>query len=380
MWSALGFSSDKLQADTSADAPAPAPAKAIDRKAMVMPVSSTSVVEEKDLKWVVEHSSATEGQTWYIHMADGGFTFVQIVYSTMGLSASVQVSARYYGCDGVKKSKSLSLSSSSFQLSEDKLSVNCENISVNFIKGTGYTIKLDMGSELSYDFKFEPTDGFVKTNSGKFQWLDDEAGGYVTSVFCPMAIVTGTITVDGKNSSVDGSGFYVNAFQMKPQCVGKWNFVNIHSEKNALMLYEFEMPGGYEYKLDIVSQGFLVRNGKTIAVTTDNRSIQLKKEYDAFSGYQIPNEFSIRWSGKTTDGSDKDVNIELALVPSNQIDKIDVLSELPWVLRTIIQTFITAPFLYSWYEKPKLKVSVGDDSFEMDGRMFLELSFLTQMN
>jgi hypothetical protein len=136
------------------------------------------------------------------------------------------------------------------------------------------------------------------------------------------------------------------------------------------------MPADSGYVLDIVSIGSLVHNGRLISVTTDNRSIHTKKLYDSFSGYEIPTELAISWRGHTTDGSDKEVKIDIILVPKNNVAKIDVLSELPFVLRKFIQTFVTAPFLYQWFESTTAKVTVGDESFELEGKTLVECTFL----
>ncbi|KAI9324403.1 oxidative stress survival, Svf1-like protein [Zopfochytrium polystomum] len=404
MWAALGFGGgeDEQQQQDQQQRAAPAggaPAdpeaddsgRLVDRKPTQIPVNSI-LASDDDLKWVVEHSGATEGQTWYTHLAGGGFVFVQLVYSSVGLSTSTQITARYYGPTGTNKSKSMSPSSSAFQLSSDRLSVTCDTISVQYTPATkSHAIKLSGGRELSLDLVFTPVEGFVKLNDGTLPFFDgDAASGHVKAVFSPLAKVTGTITVDGVTSPADGDGFFVGALQLKPQCVGKWNFTHIAGKDgNALMLYEFEMPDGYGYSIDIASQGIIVHNGKTIALTTDNRSVQQQREYDSFSGYKIPGAFRIRWGGHTTttataaEGAEqqqqKPVSVELSVQPKKLLDKIDVLSELPWVLRAIIQTFITAPFVYSWYEVVDVVVKIdGEDAFKIEGgRMFLECSFLS---
>jgi hypothetical protein len=99
-------------------------------------------------------------------------------------------------------------------------------------------MKLDCGSELTVDIKFTPVGKMFKVNDGKFQFTSDPAGGYISSHFMPKAQVTGSMTVDGKTMDAAGQGLYLHAIQVKPQCVGKWNFVNFQSKDAALMLYE----------------------------------------------------------------------------------------------------------------------------------------------
>ncbi|KAJ3176092.1 putative cell survival pathways protein [Irineochytrium annulatum] len=343
------------------------------KKPYAFPVTSTSVTAD-DLKWALEPSSATEGQTWYMTLDSGVFMFIQVII----LAALVTI--RIYKPDGTEKSKALSYSGSSFKVSEDKLSVDCEKLSVKYLPDTmGYHVKFEDGPECTLDFTFEPVGGLCKANDGRTLFTGDVAGGYVTAQFMPRANITGTILVDGVESSAKGLGLYLHAIQNKPQCVGKWNFINFQGPTDSLMIYEFEMPQDASYVFDIVSIGSLVHNGKIVAVTTNNRAVHMKKEYDDFSGYEVPTEIILTLSGKTTDGTDKDVRVELSLPLTNLAAKIDVLSELPFLLRKFIQTFITAPFLYQWIENVVAKVTLGEETFETSGRMLIECTFLMSL-
>ena len=138
------------------------------------------------------------------------------------------------------------------------------------------------------------------------------------------------------------------------------------------------MPPNAGYEVDICSTGSFVKDGKTIAVTSDSRMVQSKLKYDEFSGYNIPTEFQSSWLGKTVvDGVEKDVKIEMTTELKNSVAKIDILAELPYVLKVIIQTFVTAPYMFQWIEKnTTAKVSIGEDTYEIEGTLFAESCFL----
>ncbi|KAJ3301655.1 putative cell survival pathways protein [Blyttiomyces sp. JEL0837] len=338
--------------------------KANDRAPSEVPVQTTTVTED-DLKWQLSHSSATEGETFYMTLDNGAFTFVQIT-------------ARFYSPDGTTRSKSYSPAGSALKLSEDRLSVDCDQMSIKFLpESFGFRVKVDCGDEMFYDFEFIPTDALMQVNDGRVPFYEDPAAGFVQASFGPKCKVSGTITIDGKKMSASGHGLFTKAIQNKPQTIGKWNFVNFQSDHDSLMMYEYEMPPNNTTKLDIVSIGALVRNGKNVALTTENRAVHVTRQLDSFSNYEIPTEVLLKWKGKTLDG--EDFSCEIPFKATKNMDKIDILSELPWMLRKFIQTFITAPFLYMWYETVTAKVTVGTETFEMTGKLFLEVTFLCTM-
>ncbi|KAJ3249513.1 putative cell survival pathways protein [Chytriomyces hyalinus] len=342
-----------------------------------LPIESLAATSD-DVKWQLEYpTAATEAFTFYITADSGIYVLAQMVYSTLGLAPSVQMTCRLYGPNKEKFAQTLAPATTSFLLSDDKLSVTCEQFSINHNAATGgYHILFNLGEEATVDAVFEPTDGLFKVNDGKSLFHETETEGYIQTAYMPKAKVAGSITFKGVKSDAKGSGMFLRAIQCKPQCVQKFNFVNLQTANDAVMLYEFEMPKDGGYKASCVSIGAIVRNGKTLAVTTKNKSVFVQKQLDEdFSGYDVPTQLFYTWNGKTKE-TGEDVRIEMSLVQTNLVDKIDVLAELPYLLRVFIQTFITAPFLYQWFEEVTAKVTVGSEEFEIRGKAFIECSFL----
>lgn len=136
------------------------------------------------------------------------------------------------------------------------------------------------------------------------------------------------------------------------------------------------MPG-YGYDFSVRSEGVLVLDNKIVAVTLDNFSRLLNKTHDSFSGYEIPSEVEYKWAGTAKDG--RLVKIEMKVPLRRLLDKIDLLSELPYLIRKFIQTCITAPFVYQWFEEATAAVTLGDEKLTLKGRVFHENAFLSAL-
>ncbi|KAJ3299841.1 putative cell survival pathways protein [Borealophlyctis nickersoniae] len=345
---------------------------------MTIAITNTSVSPD-DLKWVLEPSYGTEANTFYVHTNAGYFLLLQIVYSTMGFSPNVQISCRYYGPDNSKQGHQTNVSGSYFRLSEDRLSVTCDPMAVKFdpVKSS-YKVTLSSPSPIIADFTFEAVDGFFQVNNGKVLFKEDDPSyGYISSQFIPKGRVTGSIVVKGKVQELDGTGLFVKAIQVRPQNPARWNFTNFQSENDSLMMYQFEMPEGYGYTVDTVNYGSLVLNNKIVAVTVDNFAKQHNAVHDPWSGYDVPTEMEYMWSGQAKDGRPLKIHMKVPL--KNLREKVDLLSELPYLLRTFIQTFLTSPFLYQWLEDVEVEVSLGDEKKVLKGRLFHEATFLAAL-
>ena len=86
---------------------------------------------------------------------------------------------------------------------------------------------------------------------------------------------------------------------------------------------------------------------------------------------------TIMMNGSTFSG--KPVSIQISLSLSRLISKVDVLAELPYVLRIFLQTFITAPYLYQWIESTVISVDIDGEKIDLSGTAFYEAVFMTRM-
>ncbi|TPX33263.1 hypothetical protein SmJEL517_g03841 [Synchytrium microbalum] len=332
------------------------------------------------LEWHLEPSWATEGQTFYIHTNSGAFGIIQVVYSTMSMSPSVQLSAVYHKGDGTSKRSTFSHNGTDFIMSEDRRSTTCQQASIKFNeKDLSYKVKYDAGPDLVFDISFVPVDGgFQMADSGtSFSSADD--AGYVSTRFIPKGTVKGTVTIDGSTVSCDGAGLMVHAVQMNPHHVARWNFGDLQAGDDGLMFYQFELPDGQDFEVNLVATGAIVRKNKTIGITLDGSVTHVQRKMDDAFGYNIPTKVTVALTGKTTDGKNEDVKIDMTLSPGECTDKIDLLSELPWIIRTFVQTFLSKPIVYQWFQDAKASITVGKDSFTLEGKMFYEVVLMAEL-
>lgn len=127
-----------------------------------------------------------------------------------------------------------------------------------------------------------------------------------------------------------------------------------------------------------VVQGVLVMDGVRKAFLLNNDTKYLDSEIDTFSDYLIPHGLTHELTGKTSDGEIVRVKISLGL--HTMIDTIDVLAELPYLLRVFIQTFVTSPFVYQWREDTVVEVDIGGKKTTISGKAFQECTFLEDLN
>ena len=123
----------------------------------------------------------------------------------------------------------------------------------------------------------------------------------------------------------------------------------------------------------------LVLNNKVECLLLANKTTFHGAELDDFSGYKVPKSITHNLSG-TSLISGKPVSVTLHIPLSRMLDKIDVLGELPYLVRVFIQTFVTAPFCYQWMDKAAVAtVKIGEgEPIEIKASLFNETSFLAE--
>ncbi|KAI9033352.1 oxidative stress survival, Svf1-like protein [Hyaloraphidium curvatum] len=339
--------------------------------------ATLAVLQPEDLKWVLEPSFATEGQTFYLNLDDGSFALLQMVYSTMGLTASVQTSCRVYRpSTGMNKMKTASHWASVAEFSEDKMSVRGSVVNFEFDPAKfGYRVTADIDGEVQFDFEFVFVGGGITT---KTYFNETEDTGYIFHKLVPRATVTGSITVDGEKIDAAGTGFFVNVVQLNPQNVKRWNFYSFTSPSVSVMMMQFIMPEGYDYSVSTVNRSVVVLDGKLLTVSVDALADIVESEEDEETGYHAPVRIRYSIAGQGLD-SGEDVRISAETTPASceSFEKLDLLSELPWLVRKALQLLISKPFLFQYIENAsKLELEVGGEKKVVEGRIFEETVFL----
>jgi len=230
-----------------------------------------------------------------------------------------------------------------------------------------------------------------------------------------------------------GNGMFVHAIQgMRPNLVASaWNFAHFQSEElggvSAIQM-EFTTqekhgkkgPGSGGVAVNI---GSLVVGDKLVAITAEtkwpgeesqgsviSRATHVKSEHDPETGYAQPTEIIFEWRGPST-VSDTPGTIEARLEadlgipekPRGLIEKIDVLAEIPYVLKLAVNYVAgTKPYIYQvspgsclwiysflntsqWVNPGKLMVTGPDELYPglssglgVSGVLYNEATFISQ--
>lgn len=272
---------------------------------------------------------------------------------------------------------------SKFELSEDKRSVKTDFFNIQ-LDASQRIFKINITHpELVVSLDFNCVDKGFKVGEGKTYLGGDQssAAGYVSHKFWPRAFAKGTFIVNQHIHEIEGDGMFIHAIQgMQPQLIASnWNFLNFHSKEASIAMMQFQTTK--QYGSVNINQGSLVLNDKLVCVSVENtvELLDLKKDED--TDYNIPEKVKMTWKGKTIkeEGIEpKDVSIVMISEPKNLIDKIDVLSEIPYFIRKIVQSLIVKPYIYQWLDNTTAEITIGDEKTTVEGYCFQELVFVSE--
>lgn len=273
---------------------------------------------------------------------------------------------------------------SKFELSADKRSVKTDFFSIQLDTAQKvYKVNITH-PELVVSLEFKRVDKGFKVGEGKTYLGGDNASaaGFVSHKFWPRAESKGTFIINHQVHEIEGDGMFVHAIQgMQPQLIASnWNFIDFHSKEASIGMMQFQTTK--QYGSVNINQGSLVLNNKLICVSVDNHVELMDLEKDTETEYDIPKRVKLTWKGKTIKEQEsdetKDVTIVMVVEIKNLIDKIDVLAEIPFVIRKIVQAFVVKPYIYQWLDKATAEITIGDQAkFLTEGRCFQELVFVS---
>jgi len=209
---------------------------------------------------------------------------------------------------------------------------------------------------------------------GKIGFTADKSKFAALYYATPRATVTGKLLVKGKDVIIDGWGFVTHYRQnLKPHLVAvKWHHCKFHSDEVSLILSHLMVPKSHGKAK--VFQGSFVYKNKITAITLENDIIVATSQYDKETYYEYPTRVEFHWKGKTLDG--ENFSAEISVVPTNLLDKIDILGHLPWAIRMIIKTFISRPWHYQWLDNTTARITIGEKTFEVSGYALHECTFV----
>jgi hypothetical protein len=239
--------------------------------------------------------------------------------------------------------------------------------------------------------------------------------GNVFHKFWPRYKASGHIIKNGKAETFEGPGMFVHAIQgMRPNLVASaWNFAHFQSDQQggtSAIQMEFTTLDTYGKKGSgsggvVVNVGSLVIANKLVAVTAEtkwpgeestssvvSRATHLKPVQDPDTSYGKPSEIVFEWKGPSivpdAQGTvEAKLHVDLGDVqhPKGLIEKVDVLAEIPYVLKMAVNYVAgTKPYIYQWINPATLSIK-GPESIapglssglEVEGKFYNEATFIS---
>ncbi|KAG6809796.1 hypothetical protein H0H92_014699 [Tricholoma furcatifolium] len=389
-------------------------------------------LEPKDTEWTCAGGFATETQIFYVSADDGSFLMFQVIHSAVGLwYPTIQFVFKFYN----SKTKEIiwkSVNVNNFVTPPpglDKRSSKADEFSITYKYTPGsdhpesYTIRANLAADLQLSFDVARPSAIPGWKVGKgpkggFTYFGpdpEKAEGYAIHRFWPHTKASGTVISAGKAESYQGPSMMVQAIQgMRPNLLAaSWNFGNFQSEQHggvSAIQMEFKTCDSHGRKGAgsggvWVNIGSLVVGGKLVSVTAEtkwsgeepsnavvSRTTHLNAVHDPDTGYLKPQQISWEWKGPSiladAPGSVQaklDVDVGSVEAPKGLIEKVDVLAEIPYVIKMAVNYVAgTKPYIYQWYNPATLSIT-GPESvtpglssgLEVSGVLFNEASFIS---
>lgn len=249
-----------------------------------------------------------------------------------------------------------------------------------------YTVNANLGKEVQVSVVVSRPVGIQGFKMGKgpkggfSQFGPDKENpeGYVVHRFWPRSHISGHVISEGRAIEAKGAGMFIHAIQgMRPNLIAaSWNFADFQSDEfggTSAVQMEFKTIDAYGRKGAgsggvKVNVGAVVIGGKLVSVTGEttwpdagpesesikSRAQHLDAKPDPDTGYAKPTKIQYTWSGLSAVESAPGI-VEASLTvdvgtpaePKGLIEKVDVLAEVPYVLKAFVNYVAgTKPYIY----------------------------------
>ncbi|KAF9036202.1 oxidative stress survival Svf1-like protein [Panaeolus papilionaceus] len=389
-------------------------------------------LEPKDTEWLCAGGFVTETQTFYVIADDGTSIMCQVIHSSVGVwYPTIQFVCKVAApTKGEKIWKSINVTNFvTPPPGHDKRSSKADEYSVLHKDTPGsdtpekYVINANLGVDLQISLEIArpasvPGYKVGKGPKGGYSYFGpdtEKPEGYVIHRFWPRARASGHIIQSGKAETVQGTAMFVHAIQgMRPNLVAsRWNFAHFQSEElggvSAIQM-EFTTLDTHGKKGAgsggvTVNVGSLVIGDKLATVTADtkwpgeehagnvvSKTTHIEPENDPDTGYSKPTKVLFEWKGPSivpgaagyVEGK-LEGDVGTVAQPKGLIEKVDVLAEIPYVLKMAVNYVAgTKPYIYQWTNPTKLSLTGPDalapglsSGVEVDGTLYNEATFIS---
>jgi hypothetical protein len=237
------------------------------------------------------------------------------------------------------------------------------------------------GNLLAADLTFTPgRDGTVKFGDGKVFFGADQEDGYIESQFNPRLTVTGKIYVDGIPRPFSGIAYSmhqthgVRPTQVASQVKLLIFVADVEEGQPQSCFYMLQIRTPPEYGQEILNYSMYHQGEKLVGASTLSSLTPSDSQIDDRSGYPIPVELVATWRGINPENAS--FKAECRFRPQVLVHRVNLLELLPFVMRKVVETFITRPYVYVWLDRAELEVKEGPAQRRLPGWMFCEICFL----
>lgn len=295
----------------------------------------------------------------------------------MGLKAlAVHSVSRIDNTTNTTKTKSENVGASSLELMDGD--VSCKIGKMNTLtwnqtsKFGGYQVIHAFDKDMSFDLNIQFDSAGYKVKEGKSTMGSKH---WISHKFVPTCTVTGKYTLNGKDCPANGTALYVDASSTLAShaAANQWDLCVFQNGNNNLSSISFDSPSKYGGRK--IHQGAVTLDNSIAAITVDNTAKHMSTQQDKDTAYNLPTQIAFEWKGKSVDGEAVTASITANL--SSPTGRIDVLGELPWMIRKVVQALVAKPFVYMWLVKDAVaKVKIGSKELELKGQLFIETTFV----
>lgn len=284
-------------------------------------------------------------------------------------------------------------------------------ISVTFDRlAAGWKVGAGPKGGMSY-FGQMPSTGLDVTGARNGPETGKAMDGYCIHRFWPRCAVSGIVRLGNEVVDLEGSrGLLSHAIQgMRPDNLAcRWNFANFQSPAAAgdgVALAQMEFTTTKTYGYSKVNIGSVVVGDQLVAVTAGGTGIEGKStatytnEQKDDTGYMLPGQITYNWEGPTIFNEDPakvgaPTKAELVLnLAKNSpgaaydtnglIQRVDVLGELPWAVKKIVNATGANPYIYTWLNEVPVKIETVTEAgeaktIEAKGVVFNEASYVSK--
>lgn len=373
----------------------------------------------------------TETQIFYTIMDDGRFLMTQVIHSATGLwYPTIQFTFKLYDpktrefiwksvnvTNFISPPPGLDKRSSK----ADQFSISCKPNPSNPDFPEIYQVNANLAEDLQVSLEVQrpasvPGWKFGKGPKGGYSYFGpdrENPEGYVIHRFWPRYEASGHLISQGKADPFKGVGCFIHAIQgMRPNLVASaWNFHYFRSSELggvAAIQMEFTTCDTHGKKGAgsghvSVNIGSLVVDNKLVTVVGEtawpgedkaegnviSRTTHINPTFDAETGYEAPSGHLVEWKGPSIlpdapgiVSAKVEGDVGTVEEPKGLIDKIDVLAEIPYVLKVAVNYVAgTKPYIYQWLNPAKLHLA-GDipglgDGVEVQGTLYTESTFIS---